>query len=193
MVVVDGECGGSDGVEPPPETSGSIEERVDKLTDGLPSLEARATRGRSRRSSGGTGTGDGKGTGTTSGSNAVDELAIALPPWEDVMAIVTRRSLRLQRHAVAPTLLRPGWKWTGEWSAPCVATWPPPPERRKESEPQQPQIECLPPASAPAAAAEATTAAAAAPPAMTMIVPPIDEKGRSLFSQAAAAALRGDD
>ena len=49
---VDGECGGSDGVEPPPETSGSIEERVDKLTDGLPSLEARATRGRSRRSSG---------------------------------------------------------------------------------------------------------------------------------------------
>lgn len=45
------------------------------------------------------------------------------------MAIVTRRSARLQRHATSPALLRPGWHWGGTWTAPCVA--PPPREPHK--------------------------------------------------------------
>ena len=35
--------------------------------------------------------------------------------------IVTRRAAAPQRHVVRPELLRPGWKWSGSWSAPCIA------------------------------------------------------------------------
>ena len=51
-----------------------------------------------------------------------DALAPSFPPWEQTTVIVTRRSARMQRHAVHPSQLRPGWQWKGTWSAPCIAS-----------------------------------------------------------------------
>ena len=70
-----------------------------------------------------------------------DALAPSFPPWEQTTVIVTRRSARMQRHAVHPSQLRPGWQWKGTWSAPCIAPTPPAP----------------PPQAAPAPAAASST------------------------------------
>ena len=106
-----------------------------------------------------------------------DELMPELPPWGETVAIVTRRSIRMQRHVVAPSLLRPGWRWNGGWSAPCVAAWPPPPKPPPKqltagaslapppvNIPPAPSKEALAAAAAAAAAAEQAAAAGAAMP-----------------------------
>ena len=92
---------------------------------------------------------------TSSTERLRDDLAPCLPPWEHTMAIVTRRSARMQRHAVAPTLLRPGWRWGGAWSASCIAPPPPPPPPLAAKLEDAPAVEIAP-------AVESTSAAAAA-------------------------------
>ena len=44
----------------------------------------------------------------------------AATPWEQAMAIISRRSAHVERLAVTPEIVRPGWTWSGRWDAPCV-------------------------------------------------------------------------
>jgi hypothetical protein len=145
---------------------------------------------------------------TAERTGGYDELLPLLPPWGEVMVIVTRRSVRLQRHAVAPALLRPGWRWHGgQWLAPCVANWPPPPKpppppppllggpplQAPIRMPPTPSKEAL--AAAAAAAAAQAAAAASATAAVTASAQPEEDAGKAAANWNAAEedATGGED